>query len=81
MQQLIGIRRVLFSTTSAGDVGVETPRGLYKYLLRQCNRLPNEEIQKYYRHQVRQVREDYWLGMVGSVWNSRWIYLIKQLWN
>ncbi len=35
-----------------------TPKGLYKYLLRQCNRIPHPELQKYYKHHIRQVKEN-----------------------
>jgi len=34
------------------QIVVQTPRHLYKYLLRQCGRLP-EEVQDYYKHSTR----------------------------
>ena len=33
---------------------INTPKALYKYLLRRCQLLPTEDAQNYYQHMVRQ---------------------------
>ncbi|CAL8115668.1 unnamed protein product [Orchesella dallaii] len=45
------------TTNSTGTLipkAVYSPKGLYKHLIRQCNKLPHEEISAYYKHHVRQ---------------------------
>ncbi|KAM4701772.1 LYR motif-containing protein 9 isoform 1-T2 [Discoglossus pictus] len=41
-------------TPLAGAELVHTPLQLYRYLLRCCKQLPNENLQWYYKHSVRQ---------------------------
>lgn len=43
------------SSSSSSSSATLSAKGLYKYLYRQCARIPNPELQKYYRHHIRQV--------------------------
>ncbi|ODN01750.1 putative tRNA (uracil-O(2)-)-methyltransferase [Orchesella cincta] len=48
---------LLLANASSGTVipkAAYSPKGLYKYLIRQCQKLPHEEISAYYKHHVRQ---------------------------
>jgi hypothetical protein len=48
------------SSALGGDIvlasmNITTSKGLYKYLLRECQKLP-KDAQEFYKHSIRQVR-------------------------
>jgi hypothetical protein len=46
---------VVFDSGVLRNMNVSTSKGLYKYLLRECQKLP-EDAREFYKHTIKQVK-------------------------